>query len=221
MTIQIYGFPFSVSVRRVLVALKELDVPYELVNVDVTKGENRAPEVLAVQPFGQIPYLRDTEDDFTLYESRAIARYIVDKYDKDGKSGLIPKGLKAAAKFEQAVSVELTKYDPHVMELAFELYVKPSFFKQEPDEAAVTKHRTALEKTLDVYENVLKKQKYLAGDSITLADLFHLPLGTLLIESAQFDILTIDQRPNVQRWWKDMSSRPAWDVVKADNSPFP
>lgn len=126
MSIQLYGIPLSISLRRSLIVIKELNVPYKLVTVDVTKGEHKAESVLKVQPFGQIPFIKDTDNGLELYESRAIARYIVSKYDKEDKSGLLPRGEIAAAKFEQAASLELTKFDPAALGLATELFFKPA-----------------------------------------------------------------------------------------------
>lgn len=81
MTIQLAGILLSPSVQTVLVICKELDVPYTLLPVNFSKGDTRLPENLQYHPFGQIPYLLDSEDGevFSLYESRAIARYIAEK----------------------------------------------------------------------------------------------------------------------------------------------
>jgi glutathione S-transferase len=55
MTLKIYGINFSSCTRRVAVVCKELNVPYELVTVDILKGEQRSAEHLVRQPFGVIP----------------------------------------------------------------------------------------------------------------------------------------------------------------------
>lgn len=47
----------STCVRRVAVVLREKDVPYELVPVDLMKGEHKSPAFLEKQPFGQVPYI--------------------------------------------------------------------------------------------------------------------------------------------------------------------
>ena len=55
-----------------------------------------------------------------------------------------------------------------------------------------------LEAKLDVYDQILSKQKYLGGDEVTLADLFHLPYGSLL-EKQGIDYLVSGRVPNVTR----------------------
>ena len=67
-----------------------------------------------------------------------------------------------------------------------------------PDEAQVKKHVDTLSTKLDVYEQILSKQKYIAGDQITLVDLFHLPNGAKLYPAGYGDL--IDSRPNVKRY---------------------
>ena len=65
--------------------------------------------------------------------------------------------------------------------------------------------------------------------NVTLADLFHLPYGSMVFEQLGYG--NLDKRPNVKRsvlyrvwprgvliqqrrWWNDISSRPAWQAVK-------
>ena len=47
--------------------------------------------------------------------------------------------------------------------------------------------------------------------SLSLADLFHLPMGTLMTETMGFK--GFDDYPNIKRWWKDISSRPNWREI--------
>lgn len=65
-----------------------------------------------------------------------------------------------------------------------------------PDKATFDGLIAQLEPKLDVYEQILSKQKYLAGDELTLADLFHLPYGVLLSTAGSN---AIEVRPNVAR----------------------
>lgn len=218
--IQLFGTPASVSTRRVLITLKELSIPYTLHLINTLKNEQKLPATTQYQPFGQIPYMHDLFTGIRLYESRAIARYVVRQYDPDGKSGLLPsRNVGEWARFEQAASVELTKFEQSAGGLATELVFKPVFRKQPTDHEAAAKHLANLNNVLDVYDAILSKQKYIAGEHLTLVDLFHLPVGTRLTE-ANLDLLTTDTRLHVHRWWKDISMRPAWQVIKADNAPL-
>ena len=62
----------------------------------------------------------------------------------------------------------------------------------------VTKNVAALSANLDIYEQILSKQRYLAGDELTLVDLLHLPYGSRLYTAGHGDL--IDKRPNVKRY---------------------
>ncbi|KAJ7795981.1 glutathione S-transferase, partial [Mycena olivaceomarginata] len=62
---------------------------------------------------------------------------------------------------------------------------------------------------LDVYEVILGKHKFLGGDEYSLADLFHFGSAPRLAENG-IDIMTSKSRPNVTRWWNELTARPAW-----------
>jgi glutathione S-transferase len=59
-----------------------------------------------------------------LYESRAICRYLVEKYADQG-TPLLPAGLKERALVEQAASLELANFHPAVIKVAAEVFSKP------------------------------------------------------------------------------------------------
>lgn len=119
-------------------------------------------------------------------ESRAIGRYIALKYANQGTQGLIPDSsdFKATGSFEEACSLEHSQWNPSAEGLAWELVFKkysipdlslPSmnslvyttrYTGQEADSAAIAKHNATLAKKLDVYDQILSKRKYLAGDVI-------------------------------------------------------
>ncbi|KAJ7250750.1 glutathione S-transferase [Mycena rebaudengoi] len=206
---KLYGFKFSSCTRRVAVICKELNVEYSLIPIDLTKGEQRSAANLARQPFGLVPTIED--NGLELFESRAIGRYLVAKYGRG--SGLVPDptDIEASAKFEQAASIENNNFDPTAGQLALELILKPSRGGT-TDEERVKSLLVTMESKLDAYEKILSKQKYLAGDTLTIADLFHLPWAYTLTERANLDL--IPSRPNLARWYQDISSRPSWQAVK-------
>ncbi|KAI0271233.1 glutathione S-transferase [Russula aff. rugulosa BPL654] len=207
MAFKIHGSSMSTCTRRVALIAKERNLQYEVIPVNFNVAEHKQPPHLQHQPFGQIPYI--TQDDgFELFESRAIGRYLA---TIGSGPELIPTELKARAKFEQAASIEYSNFDPIASGIAVEKVFKPRW-GQETDEKRVEELVGKFEGKLDGYEAILGKQKYLGGDNLTVADLFHLPYGSIVFDQLGYG--NFDKRPNVKRWWKDISSRPSWQAVK-------
>ncbi|KAJ3572237.1 hypothetical protein NP233_g3218 [Leucocoprinus birnbaumii] len=209
MVLKLYGFHLSPPSQLVAAVLHEKQVPFEFVQVDLTKGEQKSQEYLAKQPFGQVPLLDD--DGVVVYESRAICRYLEAKYPHQGTQ-LIPTELGKLALFERAFFTEISHFDAHAGAIFFEAIVK-KLQGGEPDYNKVDDWSKALSAKLDVYDQILSKQKYLAGDELTLADLTHLPIGSVLLLSGGIDIT--QGRPNVARWFNELSARESWVKVKA------
>jgi len=209
MVLKLYGYHFSVYTHLVAVVAKELSIEYELISVDLVNGEQSTPEYKAYQPFSKVPCIDD--EGFILYESRAIARYLAAKTN----SPLLPTELKAAALFEQAASIEIYAFNIPAGRIFWEGFIKKVILKQEYSEEIINENMALLSKNLDVYEGILSKTKYLAGDELTLADLFHLSLGRALTRTG-VPIFGDPSRPNVVRWWNDISNRPAWLEVVSE-----
>ena len=72
MVLKLYGSAMSTS--RVLVTILEKQLPYELIFIDIAKGEQKSDEYMKLQPFGKVPVLED--DGFFMFESRAICKYL-------------------------------------------------------------------------------------------------------------------------------------------------
>jgi len=207
MVLKLHGSPSSTCSRRVLTVAHELGVEIELVPVNFTAGENRTPEYLQRQPFGQIPYLDD--DGFILFESRAIAKYLANKYGKGMKLVPNPSDLQETALFDQAASIEQADFDPFTSGIVGER-VFARYRGAEPNEARVEQCKTMLKKKLEGYERILSKQKYIAGNDLTVVDFFHLPYGTMC-EDVFPDIY--EGHTNFLRWWNELKARESW--VKA------
>jgi len=57
MVLKLYGYPRSPCTCRVAVVLYEKKIPYELVNIELIKGEHKNPTYLEKHPFGEVPYI--------------------------------------------------------------------------------------------------------------------------------------------------------------------
>ncbi len=72
MVLKLYGSAMATS--RVLVTILEKELPYELILIDIYKGEHKSNDYKKLQPFGKVPVLDD--DGFQIFESRAICKYL-------------------------------------------------------------------------------------------------------------------------------------------------
>ncbi|GES94055.1 glutathione S-transferase [Rhizophagus clarus] len=208
MTIQVYGNPGSPFSHIVYYALKELGLSYEIIQPSNSE-EYKTPEYLATKhPFGKTPYLDDGE--FHIYESRAITRYLANKYQGTKNSTiLIPSDVQKAALVEQFISVEISYYTEPLVKILRQLIVMKRQ-GNEPDLKIVDEGREELGKTLDVYEKLLEGKDYLTGE-FSLADLHHVPLTSVAFSAGEGDLW--NKRPNVSRWWKNISERESWKNI--------
>lgn len=96
-SVKLYHFPFSGPSRGALFAARSIGVPVEVEIVDLFKKEQMKGSFLKINPQHCVPTLED--DGFVLWESRAIACYLADKYGKDDQ--WYPKDLKQRALVDQ------------------------------------------------------------------------------------------------------------------------
>jgi glutathione S-transferase len=75
--ITLHHHPYS-RAANVIWMLEELEIPYELSFVDIMKGAQKGPEVVAHNPMGKVPILQD--GDVVVTESAAIGLYLADRY---------------------------------------------------------------------------------------------------------------------------------------------
>ena len=151
-------------------------------------------------------------------ESRAIVRYICDKYPNQGPN-LHGSTLFDKAQVEQWLEVESQTFTPVVRILILHLLVGPTLSVDATDsESVVAEYTEKLASILDVYEARLSRSKYLAGDFLSIADLSHVPTGYYYFNHAkQMEMLS--SRKHVAAWWEDISNRPSWKIVVENAGP--
>lgn len=198
--IKVYGHPVSTCTRKVLTALAETNTPYELQIVDLGKGEHKQEPHLSRQPFGQIPTIDD--DGFTLYESRAICRYVSAK----AGDALVPANIKDRARMDQWLSIEQSNFSPYAMKFIFN-YV----FKRPQEARDLDAAREKVQKTFEVLSRPLESNEFVAGDRFTIADIAFMPYVQYFMGSPAEEL--VQKYPRVLAWWKRVSERPSWRKV--------
>ena len=79
--IKLYNFPRSGHAHRAELMLSLLQLPTELIFVDLAKGAHKTPEFLALNPFGQVPVIDD--GGTVVADSNAILVYLAKRYGND------------------------------------------------------------------------------------------------------------------------------------------
>jgi glutathione S-transferase len=207
MVVKVYG-PAYASTKRVIACLIEKGIEYDVVDIDLFKGETKTPRYLNLQPFGVLPVIQDGE--YTLYESRAIVRYYAEKYRSQGTQ-LLGTTMEERGLVEQWLEVEAHNFQPPLYDMVIQL-VYGSKLGGPPDPNRIKEDKEKLLRVLDIYEERLSWSKYLAGDSFSLADLSHLPFGQYVMSCLGKEYLIRD-RKHVSAWWDDISNRPSWKKV--------
>ncbi len=86
------------------------------------------------------------------------------------------------------------------------------------DQKRVEKLTADLTKKLQGYERLLAKQKFVGGDKLTLADLFHLSYGSIVVQLGVVPSFTDGSLPHVKAWWETITSIPAWKEYESQKA---
>jgi glutathione S-transferase len=196
--ITVYAFATPNSLK-VPIALEELELPYSLRTVNIRQGEQKSPEFLALNANGKVPLLIDEDaagTPFVLSESAAILIHLAEKTGK-----LLPaSGPERARVFEQ-LFVHASGLGPAFGNAGFFARFAP-----EPIPLAIDRFRTEGNRILGLLDNQLSRTEFVAGDSLSIADIAH--FGWLWRRDfAGFDFAAT---PQLGRWYGMLEARPAF-----------
>jgi glutathione S-transferase len=178
--------------------LEEIGAPYELVRLDLSKGEHKKPDYLEIHPHGVVPALVDGE--LALYESSAICMYIADRFPD--KKMAPPPGSPDRGRYYQWMVYAMATLEPPVAQYAVHTRFAPEE-KRIPHLAEEGKAK-ALEATA-VLERALTGRQFLFGDELSAADVM---IGSLLIWADRLGLAS--ERPALQGYIARLKERPAF-----------
>jgi len=198
---KLYGLRFSAGTRKVIWALEEAGRPFELIPVDVTKGDQRKPEFLALNPNGTIPTLVD--DEGPLWECNAILLHLADRVE-----ALAPANARTRSETAQWLFWEITSLGDSLHRAWLQ-----KFFAARGRPLDAEEHERqvrAAEKPLGVLDAWLKDRPYVVGERFGVADI---ACGASVAQSAMAEI-SLTRYPAVARWFSRVSSRPAYARIE-------
>jgi glutathione S-transferase len=198
---KLYGFPPSPNTWKVRAVAAHIGLPLELALVDLSKGQQRTPEYLALNPTGRTPTLVD--GDLVLWESTAIMHYLASQKP----NSLWPSNPRARADIMRWESWQLQHWGKEACEpLVFQRLVKKLLNLGPPDAAVVEKGTECFHREARVLDTHLSKQPYVTGNELTLADLSIAGSIAYSKEAA----MPLEPYQNVRDWVARVSALPAW-----------
>jgi GSH-dependent disulfide-bond oxidoreductase len=190
----LYGMN-SPNVRKVVIMLEELELPYTLHHVAVFKGEQFEPQFLQLNPLGKVPVLIDPVLGSPIAESGAILFWLAER-----SRALMP--LEGAGRYEvmQWLMVQMASVGPMLGQLNhFQLLPKGT------QPYAYGRYRAQAERLYRLVDERVAEREWLAGGVYSIADIATYPWMTYLerhgFEPAQY--------PSLLRWRAIIKARPA------------
>jgi glutathione S-transferase len=191
--IRFYHHPISGHAHRVRLFLSLLGLPFEAIEIDITQGEQKKPEFLALNAFGQVPVIQD--GDVTLADSNAILTYLALRYDDDRQ--WLPRDPVGAAQVQRWLSVAAGPLANGPATARVNVLFK------RPQDPRCGEIAHALFKRMDEH---LARQPFLVGTQATIADVAlhtytsHAPEGAV----------SLQPHPNLRVWLQRIEALPGY-----------
>ena len=193
---KIYGDAKSGNCYKLKLLCALLSIEHEWIAVDILRGESRSDEFLAMNPNGQIPVCV-TDDDAILTQSNAILYYLGQGSD------YWPADLLQQTRVLEWQFFEQYTHEPSIAVARFiRLYQGMPADRQDEYNAKLKAGYRALE----VMEDCLQQQDYLATDRVSLADI-SLYAYTHVAPEGGFDLSSY---PAIRAWISRVQSLPGY-----------
>jgi glutathione S-transferase len=171
------GSPYS---WRALLALEYKQLPYVSHLVQFAKQEHKSPELLALNPRGRVPVLKD--GDYVCFESMAIIHYLDRKYPERSLFGRTPE---EAGTIVRVISEYHSYVEEHIKKVMYAILFQSAESGGHSDDVMRAMHLLASEAS--TIEKRLTTSSWLVGDSFSAADV-------VLFPGIQMVLRTLDRR---------------------------
>ena len=184
---------------KITIFLEEVGLPYDIVPVDITSGDQYEEQFLEISPNNKMPAIVDPEgpdgEPISLFESGAILLYLADKTGE-----FMPDSERDRYTVLQWLMFQMGHVGPMLGQAHH-------FRGYAPEEVpyAIDRYTNEATRLYGVMDRRLSETEYFVGDEYTIADMAIFPW--LISHERQGQHL--DDYPNVKRWFETIESRPA------------
>ena len=183
--------------RKISIMLEEVGLPYEVHPINLQKGEQFAPDFLAISPNNRIPAIIDREGPggkpYSLFESGAILMYISEKMGK-----LVPTEMHKRYEVIQWLMFQMGGVGP--------MFGQAHHFMRASEKVpyGIDRYSKETRRLYGVMNKHLANREYFAGD-YSIADIATYPW----VARYERHQVKLEEFPNVKRWFDRLSARAA------------
>jgi GST-like protein len=185
--------------NKLHIMLGELGLDYELIPVNLGKGEQRSPHFLKINPNGKIPAIVDPEGiggkSVILAESAAILIYLAEKHRR-----FMPRDPHEQLAALQWIMFQMSHVGPMIGQL--------HHFQNAPagNDYGIERYRKEGERLMDVLDGHLQQTPFLANAEYSVADISTWPWIRSWVHTTR---QPLGERPGLRRWFETIEKRPA------------
>jgi GSH-dependent disulfide-bond oxidoreductase len=184
---------------KLTIFLEEVGLPYRIVPVDITSGDQYEAEFLKISPNNKMPAIVDPEgpdgEPISLSESGAILIYLADKTGR-----FMPESPRDRYLVLQWLMFQMGHVGPMLGQAHHFRGYAPETIPY-----AIDRYTDEATRLYGVMDRRLSEAEYFAGEEYTIADMAIFPW----LRSHERQGQDLDDYPNVKRWYETLESRPA------------
>ncbi len=198
--IDVYYWP-TPNGWKVTILLEELGAPYNIIPINIGKGEQFKPEFLKISPNNRMPALVDHEplgggEPLAIFESGAMMEYIAEKHGK-----FLPKDARGKYEVLQWVYWQMANLGPNSGQANHFRHYAP-----EKIAYGINRYTDEVNRLYGVMNTRLADREYLAG-AYSIADMASWPWVVPYERVGQ----DLNDFPHLKRWFEALKARPAVD----------
>lgn len=181
--------------RKLTIAFEELGLPHVVHHVDLNKGEQHAPEFLAISPNNKIPAMVRPQDGLALFESGAMLLHLAEQTGR-----LLPQDAHGRSRVLAWLFMQVGSVGPMLGQLWWFRHASGT-----PNPQALERYTRETLRIYGVIERELAASPYIGSPDFSIADIAMFP-WLVSHEEVGIDLAGF---PHVRRWLDALAARPS------------